>query len=227
MRRMYIGWMVAAAGLAAGCDAENGVREERATSAHAAPEPARAAGDDQRQGPPEQSANAIAAALPALPRTAEGVRIPLDQIEPMVWRPEGEGTDVFSENGTLRVRYERTRGAAFGVAILLKPGELGGCGALKIRMRATPALRPFVCLTDTDGGVWTFPTVRFDHEPGEATLWFADLRADPYQNQGRSLPARPEISKIRMLTVLDLSGHMGGAEGACVWTVESVEGVRP
>ena len=48
------------------------------------------------------------------------------------------------------------------------------------------------------------------------------LRPDPFQNAGKTVPAAPDLASMTMLTVLDISGHMGGKSEDCTWRVESL-----
>ncbi len=141
------------------------------------------------------------------------------------WHPINKNVSVSSDNstGALLVSYRRKRGAAAGVALKLSDGA-SEWETLSLHAAATPDQRLYVCLTDTGGVVWSFPPIRAKSEAASFTLAFADLKPDPFQNQGKALPAAPDLSAMTMITILDISGFMGAPEVACEWTLHTIEG---
>lgn len=187
--------------------------------------PSAAHGADQSTTPP--AASTERPALPPLPEHKGIRRMPLDQSSPHRWTPIRDGVRLESTGARgaelLRVSYRRTRQTAAGVAFVLPDGSLRDAGELRLRIRCEPAQRLNVCLTDAAGAVWTFPALRADGESAERTFKLSELVPDRWQNGGRTLPDRPDLRSIRLLTILDISGHMGGAETDCTWTIELAE----
>jgi len=201
---------------------------------------ASATSETAEEGPPAESRPDLAAisrALPPLPTTERGWRIPLDGSGAAKWTPIRDGVRVESsrasngdsaeaEPATLSIEYTRAPRTASGVAIVTPVGAFEDLDALVIRAAATPNQRLFVTLTDGDGIVWTLPTLRLTAEESNHTLRVADLAPDAFQNQGKSVPAEPDMTSIVMLTILDISGHMGAPAEECAWTISGIEGLR-
>ena len=120
------------------------------------------------------------------------------------------------------IAYTRTRGKAFGVAYMIEPNALTERETLLVAIKAQPALRPQLCLTDAAGNVWNAPATVEDAS-GWMRFDLSRLQPDPFQNAGRTLPARADLAAMRMFTILDISGFMGGAEVPCQWTIERLE----
>ncbi len=120
------------------------------------------------------------------------------------------------------IAYTRTRGKAFGVAYMIEPKALTERDALLVAIKTQPALRPQLCLTDAAGNVWNAPAIVEDAS-GWMRFDLSRLQPDPFQNAGRTLPASADLAAMRMFTILDISGFMGGAEVQCRWTIERLE----
>ncbi|MBL9148526.1 MAG: hypothetical protein JNM94_07510 [Phycisphaerae bacterium] len=147
---------------------------------------------------------------------------------PGVWNPVRPGVAITvaeaAEPKAMRVSYRRDAGKPAGVALMLEPGACNAIDAFAIRVAATPSQRFTVSLTDHDGVVWTFPTVKATSDVETYTVRLEDLRPDPFQNGGKTIPASPDLGRIKMLTILDISGFMGAPVEECTWTIESVIG---
>jgi hypothetical protein len=146
------------------------------------------------------------------------------------WHPTRKGVSVVArEPGTgaiaFDVSYTRDKGTASGTAFMLPKGSTGSLKSLVINASATPDQRLHICLTDTNGIVWTLPTVRLTATAETFELRAAEIGPDPFQNAGKSPPATPDWSTMQMITILDISGHMGAPSVPCQWRIESVEGV--
>jgi hypothetical protein len=129
---------------------------------------------------------------------------------------------VATDDGAIGVRYHRTRGEAAGIAVQLAPGTFSADDSIELIGSAQPEQRVHLCLTDANGVVWTFPTVKLRGERTVGVVRVADLRPDPFQNAGKTVPAAPDLASMTMLTVLDISGFMGGQVEECAWRVESL-----
>ena len=142
------------------------------------------------------------------------------------WFPirEGVGIEGDAKAGEAVVRYERTRGTASGLAIQLAPGSCATLESLAIRGSSQPAQRLHLCLTDANGVVWTFPTVKLGAAVETHRVSSAEIVPDPFQNAGKTIPAAPDWSAMRMLTVIDISGHMGAPVEQVTWRIESIVG---
>jgi hypothetical protein len=142
------------------------------------------------------------------------------------WHPIRTGIAVTSidQGAAMNVAYRRTRGKAAGVAFHLPAGASERLGTVTLRMSAQPDQRLSVCLTDGKGVVWTLPSIKALNEVGEFTLSAKEIKPDPFQNSGKEVPAQPDWSDMRMLTVLDITGFMGAAEADCSWRIEFVRG---
>lgn len=176
---------------------------------------------------------AAAKALPALPRHDGVAALPLDQSGANRWnstRPEVEiavepvvGAGDGAAASRLRVSYDRRRSTASGVAFMLPADTLVGADAIAIDVRCEPAQQLIVCLTDADGFVWSFPAVSADDGTPTRTLALTSLKPDRFQNGKRAAPKAVDLASIGMITILDISGHMGGAEVPCRWWIEAVD----
>ena len=142
------------------------------------------------------------------------------------WQPirKGIAIEATSAGDAMTVSYQRERSKAAGVAFHLDPGACEGLAEIHLRAAATPEQRVHICLTDGQGVVWTFPTVRLGAESADFVVSTKEIRPDPFQNRGKEIPATPNWSDMKMLTVLDISGFMGGAVEACSWRIERVAG---
>ncbi|HMN96368.1 MAG TPA: hypothetical protein PKC43_08665 [Phycisphaerales bacterium] len=123
----------------------------------------------------------------------------------------------------LTVRYHRTPGTASGTAFPLPASTLDGIDSIDLRLSADPEQRLIVALTDSEGVVWSFPPLRVGGASAEATLRLAELRPDRWQNAGKTIPAAPDLASMTLLTLLDISGHMGAPAVDCAWTIDSFE----
>ncbi len=142
------------------------------------------------------------------------------------WFPIREGITVERDaaTGAGLVRYRRERGTASGIAIHLAPNACTELASLVLRGASTPGQRLHLCLTDANGVVWTFPTVKLGSEMQAHRVGAAEIAPDPFQNAGKTIPAKPDWSSMRMLTVLDISGHMGAPVEEVTWRIESIVG---
>lgn len=139
-----------------------------------------------------------------------------------LFNPIHAGVAVRDEDGGAKVAYTRTRGKPFGVAYMLDANALEACNAITVAITTQPTLRPQLCLTDAAGNIWNAPAT---NDGGAVELRFdlTRVQPDPFQNGGRTLPAKPDMTTMRMLTILDISGFMGGAETPCEWTISRLE----
>lgn len=177
--------------------------------------------------------------LPPLPKSDAGRRLPLDQKAPFRWVPirpqvtitskptaeattDGTSADP-GEGAALKVDYHRARSTASGVAFPLPAFSLDGMDAVTLTLGATPDMRILVTLTDAEGVVWAFSPIRAGAQATESVLALDELRPDRWQNAGKTIPATPTLASMKLLTVLDISGHMGAAEVDCTWTIDSIE----
>lgn len=142
------------------------------------------------------------------------------------WQPIRPDVEVAGfSGGGVEVSYLRQTGAAFGIAHMLPEGATAGLKSIEIKGSGTPAQRLYVCLTDANGIVWSFPTLRLTEEAKVHRLNTDDVRPDTFQNAGKTPPVAPNWQEMKMLTLLDISGHMGGRSVECEWRIESLEGV--
>jgi hypothetical protein len=142
------------------------------------------------------------------------------------WYPVRNGVAVTpaADGAAMNVSYVRTKGKPAGVAFHLTPGASERLGSIALRMSARPEQRLSVCLTDGQGVVWTFPTIKALGDVGDFMLSASEIKPDPFQNAGKQVPARPDWSSMRMLTILDITGFMGAPEAECSWRIEFVRG---
>jgi hypothetical protein len=162
---------------------------------------------------------------PAAAATApdvSGDSLPLRDGVQSLLNPINSCVEVRSSNDVFTASYTRSRGKAFGVAYLLAPEMLANRKSLTVAITTKPALRPQLCLTDASGNVWTAPGTR-DEATGEMRFDLSRLQPDPFQNNGRTLPAHADLKSMRMFTLLDISGFMGGAEVPCEWTIGRID----
>ena len=125
---------------------------------------------------------------------------------------------------TMVVTYHRDRGKPAGVAFELAPGSCARLGRVDLRLAAAAKQRLWVCLTDSRGVVWTFPTLQATATMTNFTLAAADVRPDPFQNGGKRVPAQPDWADMRLLTILDISGFMGAPAVDCSWRIDGLRG---
>lgn len=169
-------------------------------------------------------------AVPAPAALAESVSTAnfLPTEAPGVWNPVRPGITVTfadtREPAAMTVSYRREPANPAGIALMLTPNACPHLDAFAIRAAATPSQRLNVCLTDADGVVWAFPTIKLGASVETHLVRLSDLRPDPFQNGGKTIPAAPALSGMKMLTILDVSGFMGAAVEDCTWTIESVLG---
>jgi len=144
------------------------------------------------------------------------------------WYPIHDGVTVaLSDDGAaMEVRYRRASGSAAGVAFDLAPGSCAALGAVDLRLSAAAKQRLWVCLTDSRGVVWSFPSIQVTTELADFTLLASDVRPDPFQNGGKDVPSEPDWAEMRLLTILDIAGFMGASAVDCAWRVESVRGTE-
>lgn len=171
----------------------------------------------------DASAHSPAASGPA--DEAKAGVLPLHDGRASLVQPIHAGVTVRGDSTSVVASYTRQRGKPFGVAYMLAPGALDGVEAVMVEMTTEPALRPQLCLTDADGFVWNAPATR-DAATGALRFDVASAQADPFQNGGKVVPTKMDVSKIGMLTLLDISGFMGGSESACTWTITRMRLVR-
>ena len=144
------------------------------------------------------------------------------------WHPIRDGVAVAptTDGAAMAVTYHRERGQAAGVAFDLAPGACVGLSTIQLRLSAAAKQRLMVCITDSQGVVWSLGSVQATKEMADFTLAAKDARPDPFQNAGKQVPAAPDWSDMRMLTILDISGYMGGAAVDCAWRIEALRGVE-
>jgi hypothetical protein len=170
--------------------------------------------------PASGTSPAPAASAPQL----SGDSLPLRRGAQSLLNPINSCVEVRSSNDVVTASYTRSRGKAFGVAYMLTPEMLANRQSLAVAITTKPALRPQLCLTDASGNVWNAPGTR-DEATGEMRYDLSRLQPDPFQNNGRTLPASGDLMSMRMLTLLDISGFMGGAEVSCEWTIGRIDAV--
>jgi hypothetical protein len=154
--------------------------------------------------------------------SASTLDIPLRDGARATLNPIHAGVKVALGTDAVTVTYARSRGKAFGVAYMLEPGSLTDRKELLLAIRTRPAMRPQLCLSDAAGNVWTAPAI-MDETPGQLRFNLSRLQPDPFQNAGRTLPAAADLSAMRMMTILDISGFMGAAEAECEWIIKRIE----
>jgi hypothetical protein len=144
------------------------------------------------------------------------------------WYPIRDGIAVApaTDGVAMTVTYHRERGKAAGVAFDLTPGACVGLSTIQLRLSAAAKQRLMVCITDSQGVVWSLGSIQATKEMTDFTLAAADARPDAFQNAGKQLPAEPNWSDMRMLTILDISGFMGGAAVDCTWHIEALRSVE-
>ncbi len=136
--------------------------------------------------------------------------------------PIHAGVDVRSDDAGAKVAYTRTRGKPYGVAYMLAPNALVECDAISVAISTQPVLRPQLCLTDAAGNIWNAPATQ-GAAAGEMRFDLTRVQPDPFQNGGKVLPAKADLASVQMVTILDITGFMGGAEAACTWTISAIE----
>ena len=159
--------------------------------------------------------------------TSRGWMVPAVSAE-SGWAAIRDGIEIVpgtASSTSFEVAYTRDKGTTSGVAFMLPEDALSSLHALVVIASAAPDQRLFVCMTDAQGVVWTFPTVRLTGRTSTIELAVSDVGPDPYQNAGKTPPASPDWSTMRMLTILDISGHMGAPAVPCRWSIQSIEGV--
>lgn len=137
--------------------------------------------------------------------------------------PIHAGVTVRAEGTDAVVSYTREKGKPYGVAQMLEPGVLVGCDEVVIAMKTQPGLRPQLCLTDAGGFVWNVAASATGAEAGQLRFDLARVQADPFQNQGRTAPDPFDLASMRMMTLLDITSFMGGAEVACEWRITRID----
>jgi hypothetical protein len=144
------------------------------------------------------------------------------------WYPIRDGVTVAlaGDGAAMEVSYRRESGTAAGVAFDLAPGSCTALDTIALRLSAAAKQRLWVCLTDAQGVVWSFPSIQATAEATLFTLAAADVRPDPFQNSGKQVPEQPDWAEMQMLTILDISGFMGASAVDCVWRIESVCGTE-
>ena len=136
--------------------------------------------------------------------------------------PIHAGVEVRVEAESIKSTYTRSRGKAFGVAYTVESIALGEYATLELSIKTSPSQRPQVCLTDAAGVVWNAPAIS-GATAERVQFDLTRLQPDPFQNGGRTIPPSADLSTMKMLTILDISGFMGGAEVVCEWTIDGLE----
>lgn len=136
--------------------------------------------------------------------------------------PIHTGVDVRVEGEVVKGTYTRSRGRAFGLAYMLESIALADYATIELSITTSPSQRPQVCLTDAAGVVWNAPAAS-GSAPDRLQFDLTRLQPDPFQNGGRTVPPAADLSTMKMITILDISGFMGGAEVACEWTISGLE----
>ena len=144
------------------------------------------------------------------------------------WHPIRDGVVVapVDDGVAMAVTYHRHRGQAAGVAFELAPEACARLDAIHLRLSVAAKQSLWVCMTDGQGIVWSFPSIQATTGMADFVLAAKDARPDPFQNGGKQVPAAPEWSDMRMLTILDTSGFMGAAAVDCAWRIEGLRGVE-
>lgn len=176
---------------------------------------------------PESSAGRTPAAPGAVAPSANAFAFSFDGGQSVEgWFPIRKGIEIgqTAEGNAAEIRYRRDRGTASGVALSLEPGACASLEAIVLRGASAPAQRIHLCLTDAHGVVWTLPTLKLGSEIETHRVLAAEIVPDPFQNAGKTVPAKPDWSSMRMLTVLDISGHMGAPVETVAWRIESIVG---
>ena len=179
--------------------------------------------------PPNTSASVVStpSVPPPLIATPRGWTIPASDAQ-AGWHPTSAGVSIApvpDAPTSFDVGYTRRKGTASGAAFVLPRGATSSLRSIIITASASPDQRLYVCMTDAQGVVWTFPTMRLTSTARAIELSAADVGPDPYQNAGKTPPPLPDWSTMEMLTILDISAHMGAPAVPCRWTVHAVEGV--
>lgn len=164
----------------------------------------------------------VAPAVPADALAPQAVTLAMRDGTRSLFNPIHAGVAVLDDDAGAKVAYTRSRGKPFGVAYMLDANALVACDAITIAIKTSPSMRPQLCLTDAAGSIWNAPATK-DAAAGELRFDLTRIQPDPFQNGGRTLPAKPDLTTVRMLTILDISGFMGGAEAPCEWTISRVE----
>lgn len=136
--------------------------------------------------------------------------------------PIHAGVDVRVDGDAIKGTYTRSRGKAFGIAYTLESIALADYGTIELSIKTSPSQRPQLCLTDAAGVVWNAPALS-SSTADQLQFDLTRLQPDPFQNGGRTVPPSADLSTMKMLTILDISGFMGGAEVVCEWTIEGLE----
>lgn len=194
-------------------------------------DPAEGSGDTEQAAPVVTGATEpLAGAAAASQGALASVALPLRTGEAASLFPIHKGVDVRVDDQSVTVSYTRGRGQPFGAAYMLPgsdqpqrnhAGLLKDCTHVVLGIKTTPAIRPQLCLTDEAGNVWNAPLTKTQGD--ELTFDLSAVQPDPFQNGGRTLPAKPDLSNLRMITILDISGFMGAPEASCTWTISSIE----
>lgn len=176
------------------------------------------------QGPPApQELAALAEELPPLPREEGRVSIPLGVEGAWAWRGVRDGIVVDAVGQRLAVSYQVAAGQPAGAALLLRPGSLSGAEVFALATTADRVGTLMVSLQDRLGVAYAFPSVAV--RPGglrEHRLEVADLS---YMAPASSAPDHGnfDLSQVVMISVIDLAGFMGGAQGPMRFEIGSME----
>jgi hypothetical protein len=171
----------------------------------------------------------VAAAAPAAtdpaPQDTESptaMKCSLREADRPLLHPIHAGVNVRVDGDAIKGTYTRSRGKAFGVAYMLESIALADYATIELSIKTSPSQRPQLCLTDAAGVVWNAPALS-SSTADQLQFDLTRLQPDPFQNGGRTLPPSADLSTMKMLTILDISGFMGGAEVVCEWTIDGLE----
>ncbi len=161
-----------------------------------------------------------ARSLPALPREAGVVRLPLSS----GWRPVRDGVALDTQ-GALTAKYRIATGQPAGAALVVPPGTFAGLQSLRLKARGERNIQLVIALHDAAGVVYAFPAVPV--RPGnsrDTEVFVADLS---YMAPASSAPDPGTFDPAGavMVTLLDISGFMSADTPEVAWTVEGLEGV--
>ncbi|MEM7051077.1 MAG: hypothetical protein AAF604_15515 [Acidobacteriota bacterium] len=169
----------------------------------------------------------IAASLPPLERTVEGVILPTDGTEPFRWHDIAEGVEATSKDQNLEVSFAIQPGQAAGASLIVPAGTLEGLDHLAVTTHASRTSTLQITLQDGDGLVYAFPPFQVRIGKGRTSrLAFEELSHFPHQTEVPDSGSFEPADAV-MLTVVDLSGFLGGAAGDITWTIERLAGVAP
>lgn len=169
---------------------------------------------------------AIASQLPKLEITEGRVTLPLrTEGTSHAWRGIDPSIHVGETDGALNVRYTVTANRPAGVAIVLPSGTFGNLATLRLQARSERTATIIPTLRNADGVVFAFPSVTLPAKRDvEVALSVDELRYFAPQSSGPE-PEGFDPADAVLLTLVDIAGFMGGADGReTIWTITAIEG---